>query len=152
MIMLPGLALSIVLSTFYSAVLSARITVSLALSALDLPGLAIAVQLVILTALLKSAVGILHGLNERLARAVQDKSGAMPRWMRAAAALTALIVAVFFSNSFGIIDLVKHGYRYCSYFFIVVFLLPLVTRGLWPNMGQVSIESAARSPKLDRVV
>jgi uncharacterized membrane protein YkvI len=135
MIILPGLALSIALSAFYPAVLSAPIPVSVVLAALALPGLAIAVQLVILTALLKSAVGILHGLNERVARALQDKGGAMPQWMRAAAALIALIVAVFLSSSFGIIDLVKHGYRFCAYFFIAVFLVPLITRGLWLSMG-----------------
>jgi uncharacterized membrane protein YkvI len=134
MIMLPGLALSIALSAFYPAIVSAPIPVSALLTALNLPVLGIAVELVILTALLKSAVGILHGLNERLARAVQDKGGAMPQWMRGAAALIALIVAVFLSSSFGIIDLVKHGYRFCSYFFIAVFLLPLMTRGLWLSM------------------
>jgi uncharacterized membrane protein YkvI len=131
LILVPGLTLSIALSAFYPAVLSVPIPVSLALTALDVPGLAIAVQLVILTALLKSAVGLLHGMNERVARAVRDKGGAMPQWMRAAGALVAMIVAVFLSSSFGIIDLIKHGYRFGSYFFMAIFLLPLITRGLW---------------------
>jgi uncharacterized membrane protein YkvI len=131
LILFPGLGLSIALAAFYPAVLSAPIPVSLALTALDVPGLAVAVQLVILTALLKSAVGLLHGMNERVARTVQDKGGAMSQWMRAAAALIAMIVAVFLSSSFGIIDLIKHGYRFGSYFFLAIFLLPLITRGLW---------------------
>jgi uncharacterized membrane protein YkvI len=131
LILLPGLTLSIGLAAFYPAVLSAPIPISVVVTALQVPGLAIAVQLVILTALLKSAVGLLNGVNERVARAVQDKGGAMPPWTRAVAALIAMIVAVFLSAWFGIIELIKHGYRFSSYFFVVVFLLPLLTRGLW---------------------
>jgi len=138
LILLPGFTLSIALAAFYPAVLSAPIPVSLVVTALNVPGLAVAVQLVILTALLKSAVGLLHGLNERVARALRDQGGVMPQWMRAGAALIAMIVAVFLSASFGIINLIKHGYRFSSYFFLAIFLLPLMTRGLWLAIGRAA--------------
>lgn len=145
LILVPGLSLSIALSALYPSVLAAPIPVSLVVTALDAPGLAIAVQLVILTALLKSAVGLLHGMNERVARAVRDKGGAMPKWMRTAAALVAMIVAVFLSSSFGIIDLIKHGYRFASYFFIAIFLLPLITRGLWLTVVRAPLRNQSNS-------
>lgn len=141
LILLPGLTLSIALAAFYPAVLSAPIPVSLVVTALDVPSLAILVQLVILTALLKSAVGLLHGMNERVARAVRDNGDTMPQWTRAAAALVAMIVAVFLSAWFGIIDLIKHGYRFSSYFFVAIFLVPLITRGLWLTAVPASLRT-----------
>jgi hypothetical protein len=42
-----------------------------------------------------------------------------------------MIVAVYFASTIGLIDLIGRGYRYSSAFFLVVFLLPLLTRGAW---------------------
>jgi uncharacterized membrane protein YkvI len=89
------------------------------------------VQIVILGAFVKTAVGLLHGLNERIARAATDRGRAMPRGLRPALALGIMVTAVFVASSFGIIELIGKGYRYSSYFFLLVFLLPLAVRGVW---------------------
>jgi uncharacterized membrane protein YkvI len=41
------------------------------------------------------------------------------------------VIAIYVAASVGIIDLIGQGYRYTSYFFLLVFVLPLMTRGLW---------------------
>jgi uncharacterized membrane protein YkvI len=86
---------------------------------------------VILGAFIKTAVGLLHGLNERFAQAAVDRGRAMPRYVRPALALAMMIIAVFVASAVGIINLIGQGYRYSSYFFLLVFFFPLMLRGLW---------------------
>ncbi len=87
--------------------------------------------LVILGALIKTGAGLLHGFNERIARTMADRGAQMAPAVRPLIAAVAMVIAVYAASSFGLIDLIKNGYRYSSYFFLVVWLLPLLTRGLW---------------------
>jgi uncharacterized membrane protein YkvI len=131
LILLPGFAFLIVLAAFYPDIVTAPLPISVVLAQLASPALAIVVQLVILGALIKTGVGLLHGLNERLARAAADRGSTMPRAVRPLVALGSVIVAVYLASSFGIIDLIRHGYRYASYFFLLVYLLPILIWGAW---------------------
>lgn len=45
--------------------------------------------------------------------------------------LLAMIIAVYVAAKVGLIDLIDRGYRYSSMYFLRVFLLPLLTCGLW---------------------
>jgi uncharacterized membrane protein YkvI len=131
LILLPGLASILALSAFYPGILTAPLPISVVLEQLANPTLSACVRIVILGAFVKTAVGLLHGLNERFARAAADRGRAMPRGLRPALALGIMVIAVFVASSFGIIDLIGRGYRYSSYFFLLVFLLPLAVRGVW---------------------
>lgn len=131
LILLPGFAFLLALSAFYPQIVDAPLPVSVVLAKLGVPVLSILVQLVILGALVKTGAGLLHGLNERVARRYADKGSAMPRSLRPGIAVVALTAAVYVAGRFGLIDLIAHGYRYSSIYFLVVFLLPLLTYGLW---------------------
>ncbi|MFT4196973.1 MAG: hypothetical protein QM601_03530 [Pseudoxanthomonas sp.] len=130
LVLLPGLAFLLTLSAFYPDILAEPLPVLSVLDHLDLPPLALLVRLVILGALLKTGVGLLHGLNERIAHR-RGAAAAMPRWVRPAVALAAMGVAVAIAGRIGLIDLIGRGYRYSSLYFLLVFVLPLLTRGLW---------------------
>lgn len=129
LILLPGLALLLTLSAFRGDVLSAELPVSVVLRLLDIPSFAIVVKLIILGALVKTGTGLLHGLNERIARAVEDRGEALPSWVRPVLALAAMIVALYGAGTIGLIDLIGRGYRYSAAYFFLVFLLPLLTIG-----------------------
>jgi uncharacterized membrane protein YkvI len=131
LILLPGLASLLALSAFYPGILTEALPISVVLTRVASPALAICVELVILGAFVKTAVGLLHGLNERFARAAIDRGRAMPRYLRPALALALMIIAVFVASAVGIINLIGQGYRYSSYFFLLVFFFPLMLRGLW---------------------
>jgi uncharacterized membrane protein YkvI len=45
--------------------------------------------------------------------------------------IAVMALTVFVAASIGIIDLIGRGYRYTSYFFLLVFFIPLLTRGTW---------------------
>jgi uncharacterized membrane protein YkvI len=131
LILLPGFASLLALSAFYPGILSAPLPISVVLERVASPALTICVQIVILGAFIKTGVGLLHGLNERMARAAVERGSAMPRYLRPILALCIMVIAVFVASSIGIIRLIGQGYRFSSYFFLLIFLLPLMTRGLW---------------------
>jgi putative CocE/NonD family hydrolase len=131
LILLPGFASLLALSAFYPQILGDPLPISRVLREIGSPTLRMCVQLVILGAFIKTGVGLLHGLNERVARAIVDRGRAMPRGARPLLALGIMVVAVFVASSVGIINLIGQGYRYSSYFFLVVFFFPLMLRGLW---------------------
>jgi len=131
LILLPGLASILALSAFYPDILTAPLPISVVLSRLGNPALALCVQIVILGAFVKTGVGLLHGLNERFARAAVDRGRAMPQYLRPLLALGIMAVAIFVASAVGIINLIGQGYRYSSYFFLVVFFFPLMLRGTW---------------------
>jgi uncharacterized membrane protein YkvI len=131
LILLPGFAFLLALSAFHPQIVSAPLPVTFILERLGIPGFAFVIQLVVFGAFIKTGAGLLHGLNERIARGLRDRQIEMPRFGRPAVAGVALIVAVYAAAEFGLIDLIGKGYRFSSYFFLLVFLLPLLTRGLW---------------------
>lgn len=146
LILLPGFAMLLVLSAFYPAIRTAPIPVSDVLRHLDIPVLAITVRLVILGALIKTGTGMLHGLNERIARAVKERGRSMPQWARPVIAFSALGFAFYVAAAIGIVDLIKTGYRFSSYFFLIVFLLPVMTRGIWLISQRGRGQPVAESP------
>jgi uncharacterized membrane protein YkvI len=131
LILLPGAASLFALSAFYPGILSAPLPISVVLSRIGHPALTVCVEIVILGAFIKTGVGLLHGLNERFARAALDRGREMPRALRPALALGIMVIAVFVASSVGIIDLIGQGYRFSSYFFLVIFFFPLMIRGAW---------------------
>ena len=131
LILLPGVASLCALSAFYPGIVQDALPISTVLSRLDSPALSLTIECVILGAFVKTAVGLLHGLNERIARAAAERGHRMPRLGRSAVSLGIMVVAVFVASTFGIIALIGKGYRFSSYFFLVIFFLPLMIRGSW---------------------
>jgi uncharacterized membrane protein YkvI len=131
LILLPGLASLLALSAFYPQILSSPLPISVVLQSISHPVLTGCIEIVIFGAFIKTGVGLLHGLNERIARTAADRGRPLPRTVRPLVALAIMFVAVFVASAVGIIDLIGQGYRYSSYFFLAIFLLPLMTRGLW---------------------
>jgi uncharacterized protein len=143
LILLPGFASLLGLSAFYPQILGDPLPISRVLGEIGSPALRICVQIVILGAFIKTGVGLLHGLNERVARAIVDRGRSMPRGARPLLALGIMVIAVFVASSVGIINLIGQGYRYSSYFFLAVFFFPLMLRGTW-----LAVRGAVARPPL----
>lgn len=131
LILLPGLALLLTLGAFGSDVSQAELPVAVVLTRLGIPSFALLVKLIILGALVKTGVGLLHGLNERIAQASAARGRPFPGWMRPVLALGAMLIALYGAETVGLIDLIGRGYRYSAAYFFAIFLLPLLTIGAW---------------------
>jgi uncharacterized membrane protein YkvI len=131
LILLPGFAFLLTLSAFYPTILDAPLPVTVVLDKLGNPILTMLARIVILGAFTKTGVGLLHGLNERFAGSFTEKGIVMPRGARPAIAIALMAIAVYLATSWGIVELIARGYRYSSYFFLAVFVVPVATKGVW---------------------
>ncbi len=55
----------------------------------------------------------------------------MPQYLRPLVALSLLFVAIYLADAVGIVSLIGQGYAYSYYLFIVIVVLPLLTRRIW---------------------
>ena len=85
LILLPGFASLLALAAFYPGILSEPLPIFVVLARIANPTLSLCVQIVILGAFIKTGVGLLHGLNERVARAASDRGVTLPQLWRPAA-------------------------------------------------------------------
>ncbi|MGH8083009.1 MAG: hypothetical protein ACREP7_20700, partial [Lysobacter sp.] len=89
-------------------------------------------QLMIFAALLESGTGAVHAINQRVEsawRARRDE--ALPKRARLALACALLMGSIFLADRVGLVDLIARGYRGLSYLLLAVYVLPLLTWGLW---------------------
>jgi uncharacterized membrane protein YkvI len=85
---------------------------------------------------IETGTALIHGVNERLDQAFAEKNTRMPRWMRPAVALAILFVAVVLADAVGLTNLVAQGYGTITWGFLLVYVLPLLTYGLWLLISQ----------------
>jgi uncharacterized membrane protein YkvI len=99
---------------------------------LDLPLFHILFQLMILSALLESGTAIVHASNERIARAWRSRRNApLTRSWRLAIACVLLVGSIFIADRVGLVALIAQGYRGLAYLFLAVYIVPLLTVGVW---------------------
>lgn len=134
LVILPGLALVLMLTPFYPAVVDEPIPIMLVFENMGSLVLPTIVQVAMLGTFAATGAGLLHGINERIANSREEKGKGMPDWARAGLALAVMIFSVFLATRFGIIDLVAKGFRIGAVAFIVIIFLPLLTRGFWMIM------------------
>jgi uncharacterized membrane protein YkvI len=102
------------------------------LQRLDAPVFHVTFQLMIFAALLESGCGGVHAVNERLAHAWKLRTGKMySRQARLAFAAVLLVVAMLLADRFGLVTLIARGYRLLAYALIAVYVVPLLTFGMW---------------------
>ena len=101
------------------------------LGKLGLPIVRLVFQVMIFCALLESGTGIVHAVNQRIAGVLSGQGKALSRHLRLAVALVVLTGSVFLANRFGLVQLIASGYRLLAWAFLAVFVLPLLTIGVW---------------------
>ena len=79
----------------------------------------------------ETGTALIHGVNERLDHSFAEKGVRMPNWMRPAVALAILISAIVIADAIGLTGLVAQGYGTITWGFIVVFIIPLLTWGVY---------------------
>jgi uncharacterized membrane protein YkvI len=128
----PALVFFLCMLAFYPQIGAETLPSEFLLRQLDLPVLHLLFQTMILVALLESGVGIVHGLNERVAGAYRARSG-KDLLTRARLIFGSLVLlgSVFIADRIGLVALIAGGYRALAVALLVVFVAPLFTFGLW---------------------
>lgn len=130
--MIPAVLFFICMVAYYPQVGQEPLPSEYLLQRLDAPAFHLAFQLMIFAALLESGCGGVHAVNERLAHAWKLRYGTnFSRRARLAFSVGLLVLAMLLADRFGLVTLIARGYRWLAYALISVYVVPLLTFGVW---------------------
>lgn len=129
--MLPGMAFFLAMTALDPQIHTRRVPVEYLLSRLHIPALRTIFLTVMFITLLGSAGALVHAVNERIAGAAELKGRRLSRPARATIAGLAMVSSVVVARRVGIVALVAQGYGVLAWVFILVFIVPLLTVGVW---------------------
>jgi uncharacterized membrane protein YkvI len=130
--MIPALLFFICMVAFFPQIAQESLPSDSILQRLDMPVFHIIFQLMIFSALLESGTGSVHAINERVAQAYRaQRHRDLPKSARLGIAGALLIMSIFLADRFGLVTLIARGYRALAYIFLTVYVLPLLTYGIW---------------------
>ena len=134
--MLPAMLFYIAMIGQFDAIAAAGaegpLPVSILMAALDGAGFfVILFPIVLFGTFVETGTALIHGVNERLDHTFAEKGLRMPDWMRPVVAITILVTAVVIADAIGLTGLVAQGYGTITWGFIIVFIAPLLTYGVW---------------------
>ncbi len=127
---LPGLFFFIAVVSQYPDVLPEEVPAYLVFQRLGIPFLLILFQVVLFGTLIETGTGFIHAVNERIRSALEAKGKMLQPWARPSVAIVLLLIGVGIST-FGLINLIAKGYGSISWGFFVVYIIPLMTLGLY---------------------
>jgi uncharacterized membrane protein YkvI len=127
---LPGLLFFIAVVSHYPAVLPEEVPADYILRNFGFTALRILYLVVLIGTLIETGTGFIHAVNQRIQSALQAKGKKLPRWQRPVVALVLLLIGLGLST-FGLIPLIAKGYGSVSWGFFIVYIIPLVTLGLY---------------------
>lgn len=130
--MLPALLFFIPMVAFYPAIKDAGLPSDFLLQKMGLPWFHLLFQAMIFAALLESGTSAVHAINERVDSAWEARKGEpLSHRARLTIGLGLLALCMFAAGRFGLVALIANGYRALAYIFLAVFVLPLMTLGVW---------------------
>ena len=130
--MLPGLLFFLSMIAFYPAIGNEALPSNFLLARIGLGWFTLLFNLMLFVALLETGVGGVNAITDRVADAYQARRhAAFPRL--GFLALSTLIVfgSGVVAAQVGLIDLIAKGYGAFAYVMLGIFILPLLTIGLW---------------------
>jgi uncharacterized membrane protein YkvI len=133
--MIPALLFFVSMLAFYPEIASEPLPSDFLLQRLNAPIFHYSFQLMIFLALLESGTGFVHAINERVALVyAARRQGVLSGGARLAIAAIVLVGSIFLAQRYGLVTLIAKGYRGLAYVILAVFVLPLLTLGVWKLM------------------
>lgn len=127
--MLPALLFFLCMIAYYPEIGSEALPSDRLLREIGLGWFHILFQLMIFLALLETGVGVVNGVNERVA--ASRGGGALPLPARFAISAVLVIGSGVLASRFGLVALIASGYGAFGYIMLAIFVLPLLTMGVW---------------------
>lgn len=129
----PGILLYLVMLGQYPSVMDVPVPTNYILGLLGSPALQITFQIVLFGTLIETGTGFIFAVNERVAAAYEEKDLIMSDWARSILTIILLLIGVFVAQ-FGLIGLIAKGYGTITWGFLLVYVVPLLTLGIWKIM------------------
>jgi uncharacterized membrane protein YkvI len=124
----PGILFYVAIVSQYPSVLAEEVPIVFLLEKTGVTPLLITFQIVLFGTLIETGTGLIHAVNERIAAARKSTGATYKRRLRPAVA-AGLLLAGYALSSLGLVALVAKGYGTLGWGVLVVFAVPLFTRG-----------------------
>ena len=147
--MIPALLFFICMVAYYQQVSGQTLPSDFLLERLNLPAFRYVFQLMIFAALLESGTGSVHAINERIAHAWHARrQKPLRNTARLVISLVVLTLSIFMAERFGLVTLIAKGYRLLAWVMLGVYVVPLMTYGVYRlrkarSGGGVAAEASA---------
>jgi uncharacterized membrane protein YkvI len=128
---LPALLFFICMLAFYPQIGTETLPSDFMLTQLNMPWFRLGFQLMIFAALLESGTGLVHAINERVAAVYATRQRVLSRRTRSLIALGLMFFGSFVAARVGLVTLIAKGYSASAYVFLLLYVLPLLTIGMW---------------------
>ena len=125
----PAVLFFIAIAGLGSGMLEETVPSLTLLARIGSPILLVAFQVVLFGTLIETATSLIHAVNERVARAMEEGGRELKVWLRPATSTIVLLAAVLLAQA-GLEGLIGIGYRILTYAFWMVFILPLFWFGI----------------------
>ncbi len=129
--MVPAILIYTAMLSQYPEIVSETIPANFLMTKLNIPIFEAVFQIILFGTFIETGIGYIHGFNERIAGAYQSRGLTMPRYVRVVVAAIILISAVFLANALGLIDLIADGYGIITWGFIAIYVVPVLTIGVY---------------------
>jgi uncharacterized membrane protein YkvI len=129
--MLPGVFLFVAMLGCYPEIGSQPVPVTFLLSRFGAGWFERLFEIVLFGILVKCGTALLHSINERIASTCRARGIEMKPAHRSVVSISVLLFSCFAATSIGLVDLVAKGYGGLTYAFIALFILPVITVGMW---------------------
>jgi uncharacterized membrane protein YkvI len=130
--MIPAVLFFVSMVAYYPQVGAEALPSDFLLQRMGLPLFHVVFQAMIFAALVETGVGGVHAINERIAHVWTARRGReFSRAARLAVAGALLVGSIFIADRFGLVALIAKGYRALAWMFLAVYVLPLMTWGVW---------------------
>lgn len=127
--MIPALLFFVAIAGQYPGIVDENLPANHMLTLIGSRGFQIAFQVMLFGTLAETGAGLIHAVNERIAQGYRDRNRKLPSRARVVAALGMLGLGALIAQV-GLIPLIGVGYRYISYGYLAVFVLPILTWGI----------------------
>ena len=146
---LPSFLLHVSFLAGGAAVLAADVPLKAMINQLAIPGLALIYAIALFGTFVETGIGFVQGIIERLDRWALERWGrTVPRSGHVGAAIVGVVSSAFIAQ-LGIQTLISTGYGTMSWGFLVVYVVPLLTIGVW-RMARVGKTGNRAVPQPDR--
>jgi len=148
--MIPAFLFFVCMVAYYPSIGEQSLPSDFLLQRLGVPLFHGIFQLMIFAALLESGTGSVHAVNQRIAQVWRARFGQeLSARSRFVAAGILLVIAMLLAERFGLVTLIARGYRALAYVLIAVYVLPLLTYGVWLLLQRRATNAAAHTPAQD---
>lgn len=128
--MLPAIMIYFAMLSHYPAIVSEQVPTNYILKVLDSVELLYVFQIILFGTLIDTGVGLIHAVNERVNYHLQERGLTLSLTNRGLLSALAIVIGALVS-SFGLVDLIAKGYGALTWAFIVVFVVPILTIGIY---------------------